>query len=136
MEPVLPVLPVLPVSPVGPVLPVLPVGPVTATGANVVVTCPIVESLKYNVNVFVNGDANAWPHISINNLSVDNNVVCGIHYDSQHKNSVYSSGFKFDCPKSEEESKKTVSIPFNPKLTMEEMNKILKLIKKYKWWKR
>jgi dTDP-4-amino-4,6-dideoxygalactose transaminase len=92
----------------------------------------------YNAELSLNNNSDHLYRISVDNNKEfikymhDNNVVCGIHYDSQHKNPVYNSGLKFDCLKSEEASKRTVSIPFNPKLTMEEMNKILKLIKKYK----
>lgn len=58
----------------------------------------------------------------------ENGVVCGIHYDSQHENSVYSFGNKFNCPNSEVESKRTVSIPFNAKLSKTDLEKIKKLV--------
>ena len=61
----------------------------------------------------------------------ENGVVCGIHYEAQHNNSVYNFGVDFHCPNSNLESKRTVSIPYNTKLTTDELDKIIQLIKNY-----
>lgn len=59
-----------------------------------------------------------------------NNVVCGIHYESLSTNSVYKIP-NSNCPNSESESLKTVSIPFHENLTNQEISHIIKLIKNY-----
>lgn len=56
------------------------------------------------------------------------NIVCGIHYEAQHLNSVYTNAVKFTCPKSESESLTTVSIPFHESLTNNELINIIKNI--------
>ncbi len=55
-------------------------------------------------------------------------IICGIHYECQHINPIYfftASG----CPKSNEISKTTVSIPFHEALTEEDTRYIVKTIK-------
>lgn len=58
------------------------------------------------------------------------NIVCGIHYSPQHKNPIYTDGNFFDCPLSEEEGKRTVSLPFFPDLQEWEQDKVIREIKK------
>lgn len=60
-----------------------------------------------------------------------NEIICGVHYDTQHDNPVYSSGKTFDCPNSIIKSKMTVSIPFHPNLKEEEVSKVIEKIKDY-----
>jgi len=64
-------------------------------------------------------------------------ITCGIHYEAQHLNPVYSFhsvnqyGYRAHqyCPISEIESKQTVSIPFHEVLTIENISYIIKTIK-------
>ncbi len=60
-----------------------------------------------------------------------NNIICGIHYDTQHNNIVYTSD-KFDCPNSLIKSKRTVSIPFHANLSDIDLELVIEKIKKYK----
>jgi len=59
------------------------------------------------------------------------NVICGIHYEALHLNSVYNRGIDFKCPKSEKISKSTVSIPLHEKLSIEEVEYIINMVKEY-----
>jgi dTDP-4-amino-4,6-dideoxygalactose transaminase len=63
----------------------------------------------------------------IKNLK-NKNIVCGIHYDTLHKNTSYNS-YSSQCPKSTLNSKQTVSIPFNESLTTNQINYIIETIK-------
>ena len=63
----------------------------------------------------------------IRNLK-NKNIVCGIHYDTLHKNTSYNS-YSSQCPKSTLNSKQTVSIPFNESLTTNQINYIIETIK-------
>lgn len=65
------------------------------------------------------------------NYMSENGVVCGIHYEAQHSNIIYNMGREFSCPNSDIESKKTVSLPYHSKLTILDLDKIIKLIKDY-----
>ena len=59
-----------------------------------------------------------------------NNIQCGIHYSSCHTNPIF--GHKGDrLPKSEIESKKTVSLPFHENLTNEETKKVVKYVREF-----
>ncbi len=60
-----------------------------------------------------------------------NDITCGIHYDCQHNNSVYTDNNIFNCPNSLNISKKTVSIPFHPSLSEFELDKIIQKVKEY-----
>jgi dTDP-4-amino-4,6-dideoxygalactose transaminase len=51
------------------------------------------------------------------NYMKDKGIVCGIHYDTQHTNTVFNNHTKFYCPKSESVSNHTVSIPFHENLS-------------------
>ena len=53
------------------------------------------------------------------------------HYDAMHLNNVYTDGKRFDCPKSEEVQKTTVSIPMNECLTNLEIEYIISKVKKH-----
>jgi dTDP-4-amino-4,6-dideoxygalactose transaminase len=59
-----------------------------------------------------------------------NGIICGIHYDNQHDNIVYTNE-TFDCPDSIIKSRKTVSIPFHQNLTDSEIQVIVDNILKY-----
>ena len=60
-----------------------------------------------------------------------NKILCGIHYSALHLNSIYSNNNTFDYSKSKIVSKKTVSIPFNEKLTESEINFIIDKVRQY-----
>jgi dTDP-4-amino-4,6-dideoxygalactose transaminase len=60
-----------------------------------------------------------------------NEIICGIHYKTQHDNSVYNFGETFDCPMSIKSSEITVSIPFHQNLSETDINKIIKVVKNY-----
>lgn len=55
-------------------------------------------------------------------------IVCGIHYECQHTNPIYFFT-ESKCPKSNEISKTTVSIPFHEALTDEEIKYIVTKVK-------
>lgn len=67
------------------------------------------------------------------------NIVTGIHYNALNLNIAYepyivnSSGYRVHCycPKSEEESKRTLSIPFHENLSDEDLKNIISTIKNY-----
>jgi len=44
-------------------------------------------------------------------------IVCGIHYDALHLNSIYNMGKSFECPISKKLQGRTVSLPMNEKLS-------------------
>ena len=52
-------------------------------------------------------------------------IVCGIHYPALHLNSIYNGGRKFDCPNSEKNQSRTVSLPMNEKLSFYETEYII-----------
>jgi dTDP-4-amino-4,6-dideoxygalactose transaminase len=58
-------------------------------------------------------------------------IELGIHYKCLHSGSIYSTKPKEDFIKSEFDSDTTVSIPFHEKLTSEDVEKVIKLVKKY-----
>ena len=60
-----------------------------------------------------------------------NKILCGIHYSALHLNSIYSNNNTLDYSKSKIVSKKTVSIPFNEKLTESEINFIIDKVRQY-----
>ena len=66
----------------------------------------------------------------MNNMS-KNNIVCGIHYDAQHLNSVYTQGKEFSCTDSDYESSTTVSIPFHENLSDSDIRHVIHSIKKH-----
>jgi len=59
-----------------------------------------------------------------------NGVGTGIHYEASHLHPVYKK-LKSNCPLSEENTKKTISIPFNERLTNSDILFIIKLIKEF-----
>ena len=61
----------------------------------------------------------------------DCGIECGIHYASMHKMYVYNRGVKYSCPKSEDVSTHTVSIPFHEKLTDKDTDYIIKCVNKF-----
>ena len=75
--------------------------------------------------------------INVNNRNMfinhikESGIVCGIHYDTQHSNEIYSNGLKFECPMSDKISKNTVSIPFHEELTKKQIKYIISKIKKH-----
>ena len=68
----------------------------------------------------------------------NNGISCGIHYSATHLNPVYRNHINninqnsTNCKLSEEKSKSTVSIPFNERLTISEVNLIIKKVKEYR----
>ena len=59
-------------------------------------------------------------------------ITCGVHYAATHLIKPYSKYATQKLPKSEIADKKTVSIPFNEKLSNDDLNYIISSIKKYK----
>lgn len=56
-------------------------------------------------------------------------IACGIHYAATHLNPIYSNHSPrglFDCPLSEKQEKTTLSIPFNEKLTDEQLEYVVR----------
>jgi dTDP-4-amino-4,6-dideoxygalactose transaminase len=58
-------------------------------------------------------------------------IMCGIHYDAQHVNSVYRNSNFIDFAKSINESKSTVSIPFHENLSDSDIGHVIQSIKKH-----
>lgn len=56
-------------------------------------------------------------------------IMCGIHYDALHMNSIYNEGKSFECPKSRKLQKRTVSLPMNEKLSHDDIEYIIDKIK-------
>ncbi len=62
-------------------------------------------------------------------------ILCGIHYSALHSNPIYTNnncGYEnihFDCPKSEEIQKRTVSLPMNETLSFLELEYIIDKVK-------
>ena len=44
-------------------------------------------------------------------------IVCGLHYNALHLNSIYNGGKSFDYPKSKKLQTRTVSLSMNEKLS-------------------
>jgi dTDP-4-amino-4,6-dideoxygalactose transaminase len=66
------------------------------------------------------------------NVSKQNKIIHGIHYEAQHLNNVYKSySTNSLCPNSEKISKTTVSIPFHENLSEQDLNHVIKNLKKY-----
>ena len=55
-------------------------------------------------------------------------IVCGIHYKPAHLNKLYGNGQSL--PKSEKDGREVVSIPFHEKLTDNEIDTVIKEVKK------
>jgi len=65
-------------------------------------------------------------------VSKQNKIIHGIHYDAQHLNNIYKPySTESSCPNSEKISKTTVSIPFHENLSEQDLNYVIKNIKKY-----
>ena len=58
-------------------------------------------------------------------------IVCGIHYDAQHENDVYTNNQRIiDCKMSSKISKRTVSIPFHEELDSTQVDYIIEKVKR------
>jgi dTDP-4-amino-4,6-dideoxygalactose transaminase len=92
---------------------------------------------QYNNSLGYNNTSNHLYRINVQNRSDfieymnKSNIMTGIHYESLHNHSVYSIG-ESNCPKSEEISKTTISIPFHESLTDYEVSFIIKKILEFK----
>ena len=65
-------------------------------------------------------------------ISKQNKIIHGIHYEAQHLNNVYKPySTNSLCPNSEKISKTTVSIPFHENLSEQDLNHVIKNLKKY-----
>ena len=65
-------------------------------------------------------------------ISKQNKIIHGIHYEAQHLNNVYKPySTNSLCPNSEKISKITVSIPFHENLSEQDLNHVIKNLKKY-----
>tara|TARA_R110002126_G_scaffold71913_3_gene179923 strand:+ start:2753 stop:3676 length:924 start_codon:yes stop_codon:yes gene_type:complete len=90
---------------------------------------------KYNKAL---GYENTSDHLYRINVQNQNNAIeimkedkitCGIHYAANHLNPVYSFSNKYFLPKTESESKTTLSIPYNEKLTELQADHIISVVK-------
>jgi dTDP-4-amino-4,6-dideoxygalactose transaminase len=90
----------------------------------------------YNKELGYNNTSNHLYRININDRDSfidymkNNDVSCGIHYESCHLNPVYRID-NTSYPLSEKESKTTVSIPFHEKLSKSDIIYIINKIKDY-----
>jgi dTDP-4-amino-4,6-dideoxygalactose transaminase len=91
----------------------------------------------YNKELGYNNSSDHLYRINISNRNEfmsnmsKNNIICGIHYESQHANPVYTQGKEFNCAKSTYESSTTVSIPFHENLSDNDIRHIIQSIKKH-----
>ena len=84
----------------------------------------------YNLELKLENTSNHLYRIRVNDNkkfisnAKENGIVCGIHYEAAHLNPVFKST-NLKLVKSEDESKRTVSIPLHENLTDEEIKKII-----------
>lgn len=57
----------------------------------------------------------------------EENIVCGIHYECAHLNPIFGQTH-LSLPASEAESKTTVSIPYHEELSLNDVEKVIKLV--------
>ena len=87
----------------------------------------------YNKNLSLNNVSSHLYRINTNNRDLlinklkENKIQSGIHYTSLHNHDVYKINDDI-LPNSENESLKTLSIPFHEKLTNSDIEKIIKII--------
>ena len=67
-------------------------------------------------------------NISAINFMREKNIVCGIHYEACHENTVYNKNF-VSLPKSSAVAKTTLSIPFNEKLELGDVKYIVECVR-------
>jgi|TARA_Y100000401_G_C8303195_1_gene215399 perosamine synthetase len=60
----------------------------------------------------------------------DEGILCGIHYEHCHDKSFYNPEIKYDLQKSARESITTVSLPYHENMTKQQVNKVIKNVKK------
>lgn len=58
-----------------------------------------------------------------------NGIICGIHYQPLHLNSIYNMGINFNCPKSTKLQNKTVSLPMNEKISYDDLTFVIDNVK-------
>ncbi len=91
----------------------------------------------YNKELNLNNESDHLYRIEVNDnksfiqYMKSQNVLCGIHYDTQHNNDIYKFGEEFECLNSTIKSKRTVSIPFHTSLSDSDIEFIIKKIKSY-----
>jgi len=91
---------------------------------------------KYNLEFNRNNTSDHLYRVNISNRDMvltkakQVGVELGIHYQCLHKNMIYSNNDQ-SLKNSEHESKTTISIPFHENLTDLEIEKVIRLIKKY-----
>lgn len=89
----------------------------------------------YNAELGYNNDSSHLYRISVSDnerfisLMQDKGITCGKHYEAMHKNPIYAGLSVFNCPKSEEVEKTTVSLPMNEALSDEQMEHIVESAK-------
>tara|TARA_B100001094_G_scaffold276301_1_gene284423 strand:- start:2815 stop:3735 length:921 start_codon:yes stop_codon:yes gene_type:complete len=64
----------------------------------------------------------------INNMK-SSEIICGIHYDALHLDTVYNNGNNFECPKSEKMRGMVVSLPMNEKLSDKDLQFVIDKVK-------
>ncbi len=94
--------------------------------------------LAFNESLHYNNKSNHLYRIRVKDNSKfvkamkDEGIQCGIHYKAFHKSDLLKNIVKYrEMPKSELEEKQTVSIPFHEQLTSEEIQRIIKNVKKF-----
>jgi len=92
-------------------------------------------SKKYNKALGYKNTSNHLYRINVQNQNnaiktmKENKITCGIHYAANHLNPVYSFDDKYFLPKTERESKTTLSIPYHEKLTELQVDHIISVVK-------
>ena len=101
----------------------------------------ILEEIRLDLNHYLgyNNSSNHLYRIRVKDNSrfikqmKDVGIQCGIHYKAFHKNNLLKNITEYKkMPKSELEEKQTVSIPFHEKLTKENIEHIIKHVKKFR----
>ena len=77
----------------------------------------------YRINVINRGE--------LITLMGKDGIQTGIHYGALHENTIYNPNFVdyLDLPYSSEEGRTTISLPFHEKMTNQEVNKVINLVK-------
>jgi len=90
----------------------------------------------YNKEFGLKNDSQHLYRININNreefrkIMDRNNIQTGIHYSALHENNVYCSS-SFNLIKSTLESKTTLSLPFNEKMTIKDVKSVINFVVNY-----
>jgi len=95
---------------------------------------------RYNSEFGLNNDSFHLYRLNVNDRHTfirkakKEQIEIGIHYESLHNKPIYCKAKKV-LPKSEKESKTTISIPFHENLTEKELGRVIKLVKTHGYFK-